>query len=125
MIRALMEGVAFDLRHSLECFKRLGSPIDELRIGEGGAKSALWSAIQADVFGQDVRIMETREVSAVGAAIIAGIGVGVFSAFESACEKAIVLGETIGCDAGRVQQYEAYYQRYCELYPTLKNWFRQ
>ena len=64
MIRALMEGVAFDLRHSLECFKRLGSSIDELRIGEGGAKSELWRTIQADVFGQDVRIMETREVSA-------------------------------------------------------------
>ena len=125
MIRALMEGVAFDLRHSLECFKRLGLPIDELRIGEGGAKSELWSAIQADVFGQDVRIMETREVSAIGAAIIAGIGVGMFSDFESACEKAIVLGETVRCDTDRVQQYEAYYQRYCELYPTLKDWFRQ
>ena len=125
MIRGLMEGVAFDLRHSLECFKRLGSPIDELRIGEGGAKSELWRAIQADVFGQDVRVLETREVSAIGAAIIAGIGVGVFSDFESACEKAIVLGETVRCDADRVQQYEAYYQRYCELYPILKDWFRE
>ena len=69
--------------------------------------------------------METREVSAVGAAIIAGIGVGVFSDFEFACEKANVLGETVRCGADRVQQYEAYYQRYCELYPTLKDWFHQ
>ena len=69
--------------------------------------------------------METREVSAIGAAIIAGIGVGVFADFESACEKAIVLGETVRCDTDRVQQYEAYYQRYCELYPILKDWFHQ
>ena len=124
MIRALMEGVAYDLRHSLECFKRLGSQVDELRIGEGGAKSALWSRIQADIFGQDVRIMETQELSAIGAAIIAGVGVGLFSDFESACEKAIVLGETVRCDADRVRQYEQCYQRYCELYPILKDWFR-
>lgn len=125
MIRALMEGVAFDLRHSLECFKQLGYPIDELRIGEGGAKSELWRAIQADVFSQDVRIMETRQVSAIGAAIIAGVGVGLFPNFETAAERTIVLGETVKSDPDRVQQYEACYQRYCELYPILKDWFHQ
>ncbi len=123
MIRALMEGVAFDLRHSLECFKRLGLPIDELRIGEGGAKSALWRSIQADVFGQDVRMMETRDASAIGAAIIVGVGVGVFEDFESACERVIVLGETVRCEADRVAQYEGCYRRYSHLYPSLKDWF--
>ena len=89
-----------------------------------GAKSPLWRGIQADVFGQDVQIMETQELSAIGAAIIAGVGIGLFSDFESACEKAIVLGETVRCDADRIRQYEECYQRYCELYPILKDWFR-
>ncbi len=125
MIRALMEGVVFDLRHSLECFKRLKLPIDEIRIGEGGAKSALWRGIQADVFGSDVRVMETRDASALGATIIAGVGVGVFESFESACERAIVLGETVKRNTARVAQYEKCYQRYSRLYPSLKEWFRR
>ena len=123
LIRALMEGVVFDLRHSLECFKRLGLPIDEIRIGEGGAKSALWRQIQADVFGQDVRAMETRDASAIGAAIIAGVGVGVFDSFESACERAIVLGQTVTSDADPARQYDSSYRQYSRLYPSLKDWF--
>jgi xylulokinase len=124
MIRALMEGVVFDLRGSIECFKRLGLPIDEIWVGEGGSKSALWRQIQADVFGREAREMETRDASALGAAIIAGVGVGVFDSFESACAQAIVLGERVKPDERRSAQYEKCYQRYCRLYPSLREWFR-
>ena len=125
MIRALMEGVVFDLRHSLECFKQLGLPINEIRIGEGGAKSALWRQIQADVFAQDLQLMDTQDASAVGAAVIAGVGVGVFESFESACERAIVLGERVEVDVNREVEYEGCYWRYSRLYPTFKEWFRE
>jgi xylulokinase len=124
LVRALMEGVAFDLRHSLECFKRLGLPIDEIRIGEGGAKSVLWRHIQADVFGRDVRVMETRDASAIGAAMIAGVGVGLFEGFASrSLIGRIGLGETVPCSADRAEQYERCYRQYSRLYPTLKAWF--
>jgi xylulokinase len=125
LIRALMEGVVFDLRHSLECFKRLGLPIEELRIGEGGAKSALWRQIQADIFGQEVRVMEAQDASAIGAAIIAGFGVGMFDSFESACEKTILLGEAVKCNSEPSAIYDRAYRRYSRLYPSLKEWFHE
>lgn len=124
LIRALMEGVAFDLRQSLECFKGLGLPAGELRIGEGGARSALWRQIQADVFGQDVRVLEVEDASALGAAIIAAVGVEMYTDFESGCGRAVGLGETVRCDAARVRRYEACFRHYSRLYPSMKDWFQ-
>lgn len=123
LVRALMEGVVFDLRQSLECFKRLGLPINEIRIGEGGARSSLWRQIQADIFGQDVRVLETQDASAVGAAIIAGVGVGVFDNFETACERAVRLGETVWYNRRQAEQYERLYRLYRQVYPSLRDWF--
>jgi len=123
MIRALMEGVVFDLRHSLECFKQLNLPISEIYIGEGGSRSELWRQMQADIFGQQLRILEVEDASALGAAIIAGVGVGVFDDFESACDLTVALGQTICSNTELIEKYERYYQRYCGLYPSLKNWF--
>jgi xylulokinase len=123
MVRALLEGVVFDLRHSLECFKEIGLPIDEIRMGEGGSRASVWRHIHADVFGHDLRLIETEDLSAVGAALIASVGGELFPDFPTACEATIKLGETIPCNPERAKFYEDAYQRYCELYPTLKNWY--
>ncbi len=123
MVRALMEGVVLDLRHSLECFASLGLPIEEVRMGEGGSRSALWRQIHADVFGRDLRLIETEDLSAVGAALLAGVGGGVFADFASACEAVIKLGDTVPCNPERTAFYREAYQSYCQLYPTLKGWY--
>lgn len=125
LVRSLMEGVAFDLRRSLECFADIGLSIEDLRIGEGGARSALWRQIQVDVFGRDARVLEVQDASALGAAVIAGVGVGVFSDFESACERSVGLGEAVRCCGKRANQYEKQFQRYRVLYPSLKGWFNE
>jgi xylulokinase len=125
MVRALMEGVVFDLRHSLECFKSLGLPIEEIRMGEGGSRAALWRQIHADVFGQDVQIIETEDLSAVGAALIAGVGGGIFPDFETACKATVKLGEAVRCKSEQAAFYEGAYRCYCELYPALKEWFKR
>jgi xylulokinase len=125
MIRALMEGVVYDLRHCLECFKRLNLPIREIRIGEGGAKSPLWRQIQADVFGQPVRLMETEDASAVGASLIAGVGVGVWRDFAEACGRTIRLGETIEPMAENVERYERGYRLYSRFYHDLQETFAE
>ena len=104
LVRSLMEGVAFDLKRSLECFEDIGLPIEDLRIGEGGARSALWRQIQADVFGRDVRVLEVQDASALGAAVIAGVGVGVFPDFEAACERSVKLGEAVRSGAKRAAE---------------------
>jgi xylulokinase len=123
LVRALMEGVVYDVRHCLECFKRLNLPLHEIRIGEGGAKSLLWRQIQADVFGQPVRLMETEDASAVGAALIAGVGVGVWRDFAEACGRTIRLGETIEPTAENVARYERGYRLYSRFYDDLKETF--
>lgn len=125
LVRSLMEGVAFDLKRSLECFEDIGLPIEDLRIGEGGARSALWRQIQADVFGRDVRVLEVQDASALGAAVIAGVGVGVFPDFEAACERSVKLGEAVRSGAKRAADYEKRFRRYRDLYPSLKGWFHE
>ena len=125
LVRSLMEGVAFDLKRSLECFEDIGLPIEDLRIGEGGARSALWRQIQADMFGRDVRVLEVQDASALGAAVIAGVGVGVFPDFEAACERSVNLGEAVRSGARHAADYEKRFRRYRELYPSLKGWFHE
>ena len=125
LVRSLMEGVAFDLRRSLECFEDIGLPIEDLRIGEGGARSALWRQIQVDAFGRDARMLEVQDASALGAAVIAGVGVGMFPDFETACERSVGLGEAVRCCGKRASDYEKQFQRYRGLYPSLKGWFNE
>ena len=123
LVRAVMEGVAFELRQALECFHALNLPINEIRIGEGGSRSPLWRQILADVFGRDARLMEVEDASAVGAAIIAGVSAGVWPSFQEACDRVIILSETVSCDPSRVEIYERAFQRYRGLYPALREWF--
>ncbi|MBM3263612.1 MAG: xylulokinase [candidate division Zixibacteria bacterium] len=125
MVRALLEGVAFDLRQSLECFARLGLPADDLRLGEGGVKSQLWRQILVDTFGRDGRLMELKDASAIGAALIAGVGAGVFDSFGTACDRAVRLGDNVVCDLETSALYNRQFARYRSLYPTLKPWFQE
>jgi xylulokinase len=123
MVRALMEGVVFDLRHCLESFESIGLPVDYIRMGEGGSRASLWGQIQADVFGRNLRVVETKDFSAVGAALIAAVGSGLFPDFETACAATVRLGETIYAGPERVAVYDSAFQRYAGLYPSLKAWF--
>ena len=68
-----MEGVAFSLREAIDIFRELGAPINEIRLGGGGARSQLWRQIQADVYGQTVSTIAADEGAAFGAAILAGV----------------------------------------------------
>jgi xylulokinase len=122
--RAVLEGVAFSLRDSLEIFKSAGVEISSIRLGGGGAKSPLWKQIQADVYGKPVEIIEADEGAAFGAAILAGVGVGAWTSVEEACEKTIRVAETIEPNAVSQekldQNYEAYRMLYSALRPALK-----
>ena len=125
MVRALLEGVACDLRQSLDTFQKLHLPVDEIRLGEGGGKSPLWRQILVDVFAQNGRMMELGDASAIGAALIAGVGVGMFEDFDEACGVTIQTGEEVVYDRETAKRYEAYYKRYRGLYPALSGWVRQ
>jgi xylulokinase len=121
MARAVLEGVAFGLRDSLELIGRQ-VVVDQVRIAGGGASSAVWRQIVADVFGMDLRDVGTTESAAHGAALLAAVGVGCFETVPEACLAAVHLGETTSVGAAS-DRYAQMYPIYRGLYPSLRGSF--
>lgn len=123
MTQAVLEGVAFALRDSLEIVKENGVKVDRIRINGGGAKSPLWCKIVANVFDVEVDKINSEEGPAFGAAILATVGCGIYSSVEEATAKLIQVTETIKQDKETVNKYNKKYQVYHDLYPSLKTMF--
>ena len=123
MTLAVLEGVAFGLRDSIEVARSLGIRIDSSRICGGGAKSPLWRQIIAAVMNVKLEIIESEEGPGYGAAILAAVGCGTFESVESACEKLVKVIDTVEPDPVLVQKYEEKYQKFKQLYPIMKGWF--
>jgi len=123
MARAVMEGVAFGLRDSVELMAA-EMELGEVRVSGGGASSDLWLRIIADVIGLPVRVVGTAESAAHGAAMLAAVGAGAFDSVAEACEAAVELGEVTepGADAGI---YTYVYGVYRDLYPVLREPFHR
>jgi xylulokinase len=120
LVRAVQEGVAFGLRDALEIIRGMGVAVAEVRASGGGARSPLWRQILADVLGVEVVTVTTTEGAAYGAALLAGVGAGLFTSVEAACQTAVArTGRTVP-DGGRVGQYDALYRTYGTLYPALR-----
>lgn len=119
LTRAVMEGVAFSLRDSFEIFKETGAEILSIRLGGGGAKSAVWRQIQADVYGRTVEVLEADEGAAFGAAILAGVGAGAWKTVDEACESTIRVDETVEPNKASAERMDRNYQAYKLLYPAL------
>ena len=122
MVRAVMEGVAYDLRECLECFRCAGLPDHEIRIGEGGLRSVLWRQIVADVVGAPVRVLAVEDLSALGAALIAAVGTGLFEDFEEACGAGVRLAGTVEPRDEARAAYEEGFVEYQQIYPALRDW---
>src|SRR5437660_1335940 len=89
VIRAILEGVAFSLRDTFTIFHDIEVPVKTIRLGGGGAKSALWRQIQADIYGRQVEIVEAEEGAAYGAAILAGVGAKAWPSVDAACDAVV------------------------------------
>ena len=120
VVRAILEGVAFSLRESLDIFRELGLPIDEIRLGGSGARSRLWRQIQADVYGQSVEHLEAEEGAAFGAAILAGVGAGGWSTVDEASERTIKVRETIEPNSENHKVLDDRYDFYRSMYPAIR-----
>jgi xylulokinase len=118
--RAVLEGVAFSLRDSLEIFKETGVEISSVRLGGGGAKSPLWRQIQADVYQKPVEIIEADEGAAFGAALLAGVGAGAWKTVDEACEATIRVIEIIEPNKDSADLLNKNYRVYQKLYSALK-----
>src|SRR5205814_6184193 len=89
IVRAILEGVAFSLRDTFSIFEEMDVPVRNIRLGGGGARSGLWRQIQADVYGSSVEILVAEEGAAYGAALLAGVGAGLWSSVDDACDAAV------------------------------------
>lgn len=121
MARAVMEGATFAMRDSLELIKAAGVPIKQIRVSGGGARSALWRGIQADVYRHEVVTINAAEGPAYGAALLAGTMAGAWPTIEEACDKSIQVVESTDFDKTRAGIYDDFYKVYTDLYPLLKN----
>jgi len=124
IIRSVLEGVSFGLRDCLELIKDLGVPIEQVRASGGGARSALWRQIQADVFGNELVLVNVTEGAAYGAALLAGVGAGVFASVEEAVAQTVKITERIPPIPANVDCYQAIYPVYRSLYPALAPCFQ-
>ncbi|MCH7721666.1 MAG: xylulokinase [Planctomycetes bacterium] len=124
LTRAVMEGVAYGLRDSLELIGGLRLEMREVRVSGGGARSRLWRQILADVFDAPIVTMDVSEGAAFGAALLAGVGGGVFDSIGHACGA--VLHATGRLEPGPdVDTYRKHYSRYRALYPALASEFHR
>ena len=123
MTQAVLEGVAFALRDSLEVAKSLGIHLERTKICGGGAKSALWKRIIANVMNLKVDVLASEEGPGLGGAILAAVGCGEFASVEEAAEKLIHIVDTIEPELDLVAKYEERYARFKKLYPALKDVF--
>jgi xylulokinase len=124
VIRAILEGVAFSLRDTFTIFQEMKVPVREVRLGGGGARSPLWRQIQADVYGCTVSTVAAEEGAAYGAAILAGVGAGVWPSVDVACDSVVHIQQRIPADAGGVTVMERQYRAYRALYPALASVYR-
>ena len=120
MTQAVLEGVSFGLRDSLEVARDLGLKIERTKLCGGGAKSPLWRRIIANVMNLKVDIIESEEGPGYGAAILAAVGCGEYASVEEAAGKLVKVVKTIEPEPELVEKYEAKYQKFRTIYPTVK-----
>lgn len=120
MTQAVLEGVAFALRDSLEVARKLGIKIDRSKICGGGAKSPLWKKIIANVLNVKIDVIESEEGPALGGAMLAAVACKEFDSVEAAANAIVKITDTIEPDKKLVEAYNKKYNVFKQLYPQLK-----
>lgn len=125
LLRAVMEGVTFSQRDSVEVLREMGVSINEMLACGGGGSSPLWRQMLADVYGCPVKTVVSKEGPALGVAILAGAGTGVYSSVQDGCAAVIKTNPPQNPISQNSAEYEKFYNIYRALYPALKNNFSE
>jgi xylulokinase len=120
VVRAILEGVAFSLQDSFTILREMQVPVTSIRLGGGGARSALWRQIQADIYGQEVERVEAEEGAAYGAALLAGVGAKMWTSVEEACDAVVKVKDRVRPNPANASKMTSCYISYRRLYPALK-----
>jgi len=124
IVRVVLEGITFAMRDSLEIIRELGIRVEEIRATGGGAKSSFWRQLQADIYGAPVYTPSNTEGPAFGAALMAGVGAGLFSDLADAADELVHIATTAEPDPERIEVYDEFYRVFRSLYPALRERFR-
>lgn len=125
VLKGLLEGVTYYFREGLDLLASAGVTVEEFRATGGGSKSAVWLQIKADVLGKPLRPVKVTEAGALGAAMLAGIGTGVWSSREEAVEAVVQVDRTFEPDPARHAQYTDQFQKFLKIYPAVKDILRE
>ncbi|HEX9067998.1 MAG TPA: xylulokinase [Ktedonobacterales bacterium] len=125
LVRAVLEGVAFSLRDCFDLLAEQGLALSQVRATGGGATSPLWMQICADVLGAPVVTLAANEGPAFGAALLAGVAVGLYPSLPEACARTVRLGETVTPDSARAAAYLPLLDAYRAAYPALRDVMHQ
>ncbi|MDC7289378.1 xylulokinase [Blautia schinkii] len=121
MLRACMEGVAFSLRHNLEIAEEAGAKVEVLRAMGGSANSMLWTQIKSDVTGKPIVVPSSDTATTLGAAILAGVGVGFYESYEEAVALTVKETRSHSPNPQNKEVYDNTYKIYLRLYESLKD----
>ena len=124
MIRAIMEGVMYSQRDCLDILKEMKTPFEKMLVTGGGGRSTIWRQMMADVFDCPVTASVDKEGPALGAALLAGVGTGIYESIPKACASILQYGETLYPDRENMPIYEKYYTLYREVYRQLIKQFK-
>ncbi len=120
VVRAILEGVAFSLRDTFEIFKEMNVPVEEVRLGGGGARSKLWRQIQADIYGREVKTVEAEEGAAYGAALLAGVAAGAWPSVDAACDAVVRIASSIEPNPESMKLLDCQYEKFKKIYPAMR-----
>src|SRR2546430_16661440 len=123
VVRAILEGVAFSLRDTFTLFREMNVPVASIRLGGGGARSPLWRQSQAAVYGHAVEVVEAEEGAAYGAALLAGVGAGLWPTVDAACASPVRVASRVTPQPAAVATLNASYSAFRQIYPATKGFF--
>lgn len=125
MLRAVMEGVSYSLRDCVEVFKEMNISVSDMMACGGGGSSPLWRSMLADLYNCPVKTAASKEGPALGVALLASVGAGIYSSVPEACRAVVKTDKIQEPIIENVGEYEKYYRLYTEIYPALKAQYKK
>ena len=120
-IRSILEGVSFSLKNCLDIIEDMNVNIHDIRVSGGGAESEVWRQILSDIFGYSLTTVKASEGPALGVAILAAVGTGIYPSVEDACNKIIKGQDKVTPNKDTHEEYMKVYKVYNSLYPKIKD----
>jgi len=121
LIKAILEGISFEMKHNLALLEKIGIFVNELRAIGGGAKSRKWLQLKADLYNKRVASLKVSEAVSLGTAMLAGVAAGEYSSIEEAVKTTVKIKEIFYPQEKRARMYEEKFQIYKDIYPALRD----